>query len=122
LVATIKEKRTKVTTKIVEVQYTIHNNNNNSKGKIPTRKKAVFVYQLIHSPGSEDDGLTKKNEKEITTIMQKKTVLEKCCFGLKKENVGNSAGTEFVFLFCQFNHLTVLEEWENLLDCQVLVH
>jgi hypothetical protein len=32
------------------------------------------------------------------------------------------ARTEFILLLCQFNHLTVLEEWENHLDYQVLVH
>jgi len=56
------------------VQYTIHNNNNNSKGKKYLRhkfniltnekKKKGSFYPSIHSPGSDDDGLTRKKEQK----------------------------------------------------------
>jgi len=109
LVATIKEKETEVTTKKKIFQLLMCNTPSTTtittvmgkylrnKVNILTneRKKGSF-YQSIHSPGSDDDGLTKKKEqkKEITTIMQKKNCSRMCytfaCFGLKEEKVGNS--------------------------------
>jgi len=67
---------------------------------IPTKKKEGGLYQSIHSPGSDDDGLTKKKEKlkerkksnnnnhakkrKTETVLE--CVIRLLVFGLKEEN------------------------------------